>query len=73
MQDPWRAAIALCKDYPEAGGVVSKPRDDRFEDVFVRVRNPSEGLLVEHLIRDHRFLVAAETERYDDSTIVLFR
>ena len=72
-QDPWRAAIALCHEYPESGGVVSKPRDDRFEEVFVSVRNPTEGLLVEHLIREHRFLVAAETNRYDDGTLVLFR
>jgi len=73
-QDAYRNAIALCHEYPHARGVVSKKeRDFGHDRVYVRIRKPSRGLLAEKLIRDHRFLIAHETGRYDDGTLVLFR
>jgi len=71
-QDAYRNAIALCHEHPEARGVVTKEERDGPDRVYVRIRNPLRGLLAEKLIRDHRFLIAAQTRRYNDSTLVLF-
>jgi hypothetical protein len=72
-QDTYRNAIALCHEYPNANGVVYKnERDFGHDRVYVRIRNPFRGLLAEKLIRDHRFLIAAQSRRYDDGTLVLF-
>ena len=72
-QDAYRSAIALCHEYPESRGVVFKKEQAFGHDrVFVRIRNPMRGLLAENLIREHRFLIASQTRRYDDNTLVLF-
>jgi len=70
--DVYRNAIALCHEYPESRGVVTKKEFDTYDRVLVRIRDPLKGLLFEHLIRDHGFLLAAQTRRYDDGTVVLF-
>lgn len=72
VDDAYRNAIALCHEYPDSRGVVSKKESGGHDKVYVRVRNPERGLLAEKLIREHRFLIAAQTKRYGDGTLVLF-
>jgi len=62
----YRDAIALCHEWPDSKGVVEQ--DEPF--VYVKIRNPYDGLLLERLIRDYGFMVSSKTRGEDG--IVLF-
>jgi len=66
QQDAYRDAIALCHEWPDSEGSVTQ--DEPF--IYVKIRNPYQGLLLEDLIRNHGFMLSSRTRI--DGQIVLF-
>ncbi len=62
----YRDAIAACHEWPDSGGVVTQ--DDPF--IYVKIRDPYGGLLVEELIQKHGFQLSYRTKGSD--CIILF-